>query len=139
MAYPDHRWVFESALPGASTVGVVDAIGQALDKLAANAADFAPAGSTIVLAIDAEPGLRAGAGHWRIAMRNDGPPLPEGDLLALFESLVSVRPRRQDDGAPGHLGLGLHLVRLIAEFHGGRVLAGNRPGGVCLGFTLPSA
>ena len=139
MAYPDHRWTLVSSETTAPVIGVVDAIGQALDKLAANAADFAPAGSTIVLAIDAEPGLRAGAGHWRIVMGNDGPPLPEGDLLALFESLVSVRPRRQEDGAPGHLGLGLHLVRLIAEFHGGRVLAGNRPGGVCLGFTLPSA
>lgn len=137
MAYPRHQWRLDSPLSAAPAIGVVDAVGQALDKLAANAADFAPAGSTIVLTIDTDTGLRAGPPAWRVVMGNDGPPLPEGDLLALFESLVSVRPGGVND-EPRHLGLGLHLVRLIAEFHGGTVLAGNRDGGVWLGFTVPA-
>lgn len=138
LAYPGHLWVFDSALGTAAAIGVADAIGQALDKLAANAADFAPPGSTITLTVDALPDMRAGDGSWQLVMSNDGPALPEGDLLALFESLVSVRPRGGGQAAPGHLGLGLHLVRLIAEFHGGTVLAANRPGGVRLGFTVPA-
>jgi two-component system sensor histidine kinase ChvG len=36
----------------------------------------------------------------------------------------------------GHLGLGLYLVRLIAEFHGGGAQARNIPGGVEVGFTV---
>ena len=139
LAYPDHQWRLDSTVASAPVIGVVDAISQALDKLAANAADFAPPGSSIVLSIAAQPDPRTGSSVWQLLMSNDGPPLPEGDLLALFESLVSVRPRGQADGKPGHLGLGLHLVRLIAEFHGGAVLAGNREGGVWLGFTVPAA
>jgi len=35
-----------------------------------------------------------------------------------------------------HLGLGLYIVRLIAEFHGGRVAAANRPDGSGVVFEL---
>jgi signal transduction histidine kinase len=44
----------------------------------------------------------------------------------LFEPMVSVRSER---GAEPHLGLGLYIVRLIAEFHGGQVDAADRNDG----------
>ena len=53
---------------------------------------------------------------------------PEAMVTRLFDSMVSVRvaePGR--DG--GHLGLGLYIVRLVAEFHGGRVRARNLSAG----------
>ena len=55
----------------------------------------------------------------------------------LFDSMVSVRERR-GDSAP-HLGLGLYIVRLIAQFHGGRAIAANRDDGqgVTVSVTLP--
>jgi signal transduction histidine kinase len=44
----------------------------------------------------------------------------------LFDSFVSVREQR---GARPHLGLGLRVVALVAELHGGRVEADDLPGG----------
>jgi signal transduction histidine kinase len=44
----------------------------------------------------------------------------------LFDSLVSIRDQR--DGRP-HLGLGLHIVALVAAFHGGRCTADDLPDG----------
>jgi signal transduction histidine kinase len=41
----------------------------------------------------------------------------------LFESMVSVRESRA--GAAPHLGLGLYVARLIAEFHGGAIEAAD--------------
>jgi signal transduction histidine kinase len=50
--------------------------------------------------------------------------------------MISGRQGRQDEP---HLGLGLYLVRLIAEFHGGSVYAANReaPPGVTVTLHLP--
>jgi signal transduction histidine kinase len=65
----------------------------------------------------------------------------------LFASMVSVRsPGAKPDaqakpkGEP-HLGLGLFIVRLIAEFHGGSASARDREdgSGVTIEVTLPAA
>jgi len=68
---------------------------------------------------------------------NEGPPLPAKMQGRLFDSMVSVRQNR-GDGEP-HLGLGLYIVRLIAEFHGGRASAANRDDvqGVTVSVVLP--
>ena len=65
-------------------------------------------------------------------------PLPAAMRHRLFDSLVSVRA---SGGERSHLGLGLYIVTLIAEFHGGRVEADNLPdgSGVRIGVVLPTA
>jgi two-component system sensor histidine kinase ChvG len=89
-------------------VGVPDAIAQALDKLVENANDFAPEGTPIAVSIVAR-----GRGAV-LSVSNAGPPLPARGRL--FDSMVSLREPAEREAA--HLGLGLYIVRLVAEFHG---------------------
>lgn len=110
--------------------GSPELLAQALDKLVDNAVDFTPEGGRISL------GLSAADGVVEIAVSNQGPPLPAALADQLFDSLVSRRER--SDGRP-HLGLGLYVVRLVAEFHGGQAQADNVPGGVCVRLRLPRA
>jgi two-component system sensor histidine kinase ChvG len=132
-AYPGRRFELAVAPGGHSIDGAPDLIAQMLDKLVANADEFGVPGTPVALKLeDAQDMVR-------LAVRNDGPPLPEGMRDRLFDSMVSVRP--QTGGAAPHLGLGLYIVRLVAEFHGGAVCAENRVdgGGVEIAVTLPRA
>jgi signal transduction histidine kinase len=104
--------------------GVPDAFAQLLDKLVENAVDFAPAGTPVRISLASE-GKRV-----TLAVENEGPALPAAIVERLFASMVSLRD--SDRGAPPgdvHLGLGLYIVRLVAEFHGGRARALNLEGG----------
>ncbi len=126
---------FELALPAepALVEGAPDLLAQMLDKLVENAADFAAPGTPVRVALVQE------ARALRLRVENDGPPLPETVRDALFGSMISVRAERAG-GAP-HLGLGLYIARLIAEFHGGRLVAEDLAGarGVALEAALPRA
>jgi two-component system, OmpR family, sensor histidine kinase ChvG len=134
-AYPGVRLRLDERVAAARCEVAPEAIAQALDKLVGNALDFATPGSEIVVGVGA---TRAnGNRHWRIAVANQGPALPAAMADSLFESMVSVRADTADTADPtGHLGLGLYLVRLIAEFHGGSAYARNIEGGVEVGFTM---
>jgi signal transduction histidine kinase len=104
-------------------------IGQAMDKLVSNAVDFHTASTPIRLELAQEKPQQV-----EIKVINLGPPLPETDHESLFQSMTSLRT--QKDGEP-HLGLGLYLVKLIAEFHGGEAKAENIDDGVCFSISLP--
>jgi dedicated sortase system histidine kinase len=97
--------------------GSADLLAQMLDKLVENAVDFAAAETPIRISLDNDARLR---------VENLGPPLPDAIRDSLFDSMVSLRSERSG-GAP-HLGLGLYIARLIAEFHGGALRAENLPG-----------
>jgi signal transduction histidine kinase len=102
--------------------GSPDLAAQLLDKLVANAVDFSRAGAPVRVSLAPADGAAA------LAVRNQGPPLPESLGGKLFDSMVSVRADR--GGVEPHLGLGLYVARLIAEFHGGAIGAENlAPGG----------
>lgn len=123
-------------LPGAPLPfhGAPDLVAQALDKLFDNACSFAPADGWIALSlvVDAE-------GTPAIRVANAGPLLPAAMQERLFDSLVSVRERGARAGAAPHLGLGLYVVRLVAELHRGCASAANRAAGDGVEFTLAMA
>lgn len=130
--FAPQRFELDSTVDSAPCPVVPEAIAQALDKLVSNAVDFARAGTTIVLSVRVRE--RVGLSLYTIAVRNQGPPLPAAMRESLFDSMVSLREHRA--GAGTHLGLGLYLVRLVSEFHGGEAFAHDVADGVEAGFTL---
>jgi len=119
-AFPERTFLTE--LPAEAVVirGAPDLIVQMLDKLIDNAVDFSPAGApiTVRLRLDAQAAV--------IEVDNPGPALPAHVEGRLFESLW--QSRAGPESRP-HFGLGLYIVRLIAEFHGGEASAANLPDG----------
>ena len=54
---------------------------------------------------------------------NHGQPLPEELGNNIFDGMISLRETNSDEQT--HLGLGLYIVKLIADFHNGKVEANN--------------
>lgn len=106
-------------------------IEQLLDKLVDNAVDFSPDDSTITV------GLDRGQENLTLFVTNTGPTIGADIAENIFDSMVSVRKPKEDNRL--HFGMGLYVVRIIAEHHGGKVSASNlRSGsGVTITVTLP--
>ena len=67
-------------------------------------------------------------------MDDDGPGIPAGQRQRIFQ-----RGARLDENRPGS-GLGLDIVRDMAETYGGRIEAGESPaGGLRMSLRLPAA
>lgn len=132
VAFPERH--FETQLPSETLEidGAPDLIVQLLDKLIDNALDFSPAGATITVRLRREPTAAV------LEVDNPGPPLEPEARGRLFESLW--QSRSGSDSRP-HFGLGLYIVRLIAEYHGGGVAATDLPAGegARFGVRLPLA
>ncbi len=122
-AFPERGFATELPDEPVMIDGAPDLIVQMLDKLVDNAVDFSPPGATITLRLNLES-------HFVVLeVDNPGPPLAPETQARLFESLWQSRSRgagSESDSRP-HFGLGLYIVRLIAEFHGGSATATNLP------------
>jgi two-component system sensor histidine kinase ChvG len=104
-------------------------VAQALDKLFDNALSFTPEHGWLRLSLHA---CDDGA---EIELANQGPLLPEAMQGRLFDTLVSLRDKATPGDAP-HLGLGLYVVRLVAERHDGTASARNLDDGSGVAFSL---
>ncbi len=103
---------------------------QILVNLLSNAVKFTPAGGVITL--DA----RVVEGGLRVAVSDTGIGIAADDLARVFEPFRQVG---DDSGRKAEgTGLGLSLVRLLVELHGGAVGVASRLGaGSTFQFTLP--
>ena len=101
-----------------------------LDKLVGNAVDFSYPEKKIYIKLFSEENKIT------LQVINYGPQLSKNMTDELFNSMVSVRDKRTDAGP--HLGLGLFIAKLIAEFHGGIISAANltEDEGVCFSITI---
>ena len=107
---------FETGLP--PLLADPDLLSRAVENLVSNAIKYSPPGTEVVVsATSGEPAVS-------IAVADQGYGIPEADLGRIFEKFFRV-PRAQDAGVPG-TGLGLALVREIAELHGGSVTVASQ-------------
>ncbi|MEJ2175242.1 MAG: ATP-binding protein [bacterium] len=121
LAYPETVIALELPEGALQVAGSPDLAAQLLDKLVENAVDFARPGTPVRVALEARERRAI------LSVANQGPVLPKSMRGRLFESMVSVREAQGRKGP--HLGLGLYVARLIAEFHGGSIEARNLPDG----------
>ncbi|MDX2319797.1 MAG: ATP-binding protein [Moritella sp.] len=128
--YSSHQFQLEYDPQGDYTINLApELIVQLLDKLISNAVDYAPVDQPICFKLTNQNE------HLRLTIENQGPHFSSDNIPQLFDSMVSNR--RQSDTP--HLGLGLHIVKLISDFHHAKISAANLPGkkGVIFELLLP--
>jgi two-component system, OmpR family, sensor histidine kinase BaeS len=107
-----------------------DRLRQMLGALVDNALRHTPAGGTVrLLAATSSAATKAGTPRSmvRLVVEDTGPGIPEEALPRIFERFFQADPSRSR--GTGTSGLGLSIVRALAEAHGARVGAENRTGG----------
>ncbi len=130
-----HRWepVARRWLDGHRDDAVVladpDRLLVALDSILDNAVRFTGEGDSIELSV------RRCGGEAAVTVADSGPGIPDGQLEWVFDRFDGSDSGRD---SAHNFGLGLSIVRAIAEAHGGRVAAARSPaGGAAVTIWLP--
>jgi two-component system sensor histidine kinase ChvG len=104
---------------------------QVLENLLDNAVSFSPQGGSVRVSV-----LREGT-SLAVRVSDEGPGILEEHRERIFDRFFTFRPG-EEKGV--HAGLGLSIVKAIAESHGGAVRAFNLPEkGACFEVRLPAA
>ncbi len=119
----------ESALPAAIGRWDPERLAQVLQNLLENAVKYAPDGGEILVQITGAPG------EIRLSVTDQGIGIARDDLPHLFARYYRASSRNDASG----LGLGLYIVRMLVEAHGGRIWAESTPGqGSTFTIALPT-
>jgi signal transduction histidine kinase len=101
---------------------------RAYENVIRNALKFSPPGERVCVQ------ARVQADALVCHVMDRGPGVPANSLEDIFRPFVRLDGRAQREGT----GLGLAIARRAMAWHGGQVVAHNRPGGgLCVTLTLP--
>jgi len=118
---------------GESTIASIDrlTIRQALVNLVDNAIKYSPERANVRVRVSGDSQFA------ELAVEDDGPGIAPEHAEKIFERFYRIDPSRSR--AQGGTGLGLSLVKLAAEAHGGRVEVASTPGrGSTFRIVLPA-
>jgi signal transduction histidine kinase len=121
--YPGHRFAWTCRPAAAVLKADRDAVDRILKNLISNAVKYSPGGGQVLLTADVaddRPDMI------ELSVEDDGVGIPARQLSRIFDKYVRV-PSPETATVRG-LGLGLALVRALAEAHGGRVEVESMPG-----------
>lgn len=126
---PEHRIEVACDFDGA-VLGEEKRLRQALVNLVANAVKYSPPGTRVTIRVSARDGRAF------LAVEDSGPGIPDQYRRSVFDRFTRVD---NGGGKPG-LGLGLYIVRVVTEGHGGRAYVEDGPeGGSRFVMELPVA
>jgi two-component system, OmpR family, sensor kinase len=128
LADPQRGWR-ATVDPGLVVAGDEELLRRAADNLLANVSTHTPAGTVATVVAGQCDGLVT------VAVSDDGPGVPAGQLPRIFDRFYRVAPSAR----PGS-GLGLAIVTAVAATHGGTAVARpSQPHGLQVTLTLPAA
>lgn len=108
-------------------------VGQVIANFLSNALKYSPIDRPVTLT------LRAGGMAVHLAVQDQGPGIPAGELDHIWEKFHRVEGIKAHGGTQS-LGLGLYICRAIVEQHGGHIGVESTVGvGSTFWFTLPVA
>ncbi|MEP1554527.1 proteobacterial dedicated sortase system histidine kinase [Paraglaciecola sp.] len=111
LAYGNRVFALNISHSNVTVAGSPELFAQMLDKIIANAVEFSDDNSVITVS------LKSHEQGSVLSVENLGCLLPENMQDQLLDSMVSVR-KVQNSTQP-HLGLGLYIAKIIAEYHEG--------------------
>lgn len=115
--WQEHRFSYQSNVSQVELNGSKDLFVQMVDKLITNAVDFDDKTAPISIILNEENDSRL-----VFEVSNRGAMIEKKSLKSVFSLMHSSRKH-----SGGHLGLGLYLAKLIANFHNGHIAAKNHP------------
>lgn len=134
-AYAQRVWRFSTSDNSLPVYGSAELVAQLFDKVISNAVDFSQDNDEIVIS------LKKKDKQVFLSVSNPGPLLPQGMKSQLTQSMVSVRKENemQNTAHSPHLGLGLYIANMIANFHKGQLLLNDKKDGtgVIVTITFP--
>ncbi|KGK00596.1 proteobacterial dedicated sortase system histidine kinase [Thalassotalea sp. ND16A] len=103
-------------------------IAQLFDKLISNAVEFSANDDAINIVLEQVKDSAI------LTVTNRGPLLPDQMSSNIFDAMVSMRSEEQK--SQPHLGIGLYICRLIADYHQGSISAENLADNSGVKFTI---